>query len=87
MLKAAEAVLAHGLSVIIDATHESKAKRQECYDMAARCGCTARIFWLPRDGRSFNATRVKPVPSVAYGVYSKHFEDPRDDGVPLYLLH
>jgi DNA 3'-phosphatase len=86
-LKAAEAVLARGLSVIIDATHAAKARRQECYDLAAKFGGTSRIFWLPRDGRSFNATRSKPVPPVAYGVYSKHFEDPRDDGVPLYLLH
>jgi DNA 3'-phosphatase len=86
-LKAAETVLSLGLSVIIDATHASKARRQECYDLAAKFGCTARIFWLPRDGRSFNDTRPKPVPPVAYATYSKHFEDPREDGVPLYLLH
>lgn len=86
-LNAAEAVLARGLSVIIDATHATKARRQECYDLANRFSGTARIFWLPRDGRTFNNTRSKPVPPVVYGVYSKNFEDPRLDGVPLYLLH
>lgn len=86
-LKAAETTLAKGLSVIIDATHASRARRQECYDLAARFGGTARVFWLPRDGRAFNAGRTKPVPPIAYSVYTKHFEDPREDGVPLTILH
>ncbi len=87
-LKAAKATLASNKSVIIDATNGSLQRRQECYALADEFGAVKRIFWIPRDGRPFNALRSEgKVPPVAHAVYSKHFEDPRADGVPLELVY
>jgi hypothetical protein len=42
-------------------------------------------MWHVRDGRPFNALREKPVPEVAYAMYSKHFVDPRQGDVPVTM--
>ncbi len=55
--------------------------------MGRELGVAVRIAWHIRDGRPYNALRVKPVPEVAYSVYSKRFEDPRLDGVPVSLVY
>lgn len=88
MLNAAKAALAAGRSVIIDATNGSATKRRDFYDLADAVGAVKRVFWIPRDGRPFNALRQEgKVPPVAHAVYTKHFEDPRGDGVPLELVY
>jgi bifunctional polynucleotide phosphatase/kinase len=74
--KAVLAGLATGASVVVDATHGSATNREPYLTLAAERGVFARILWHIRDGRPFNALRPKPVPEVAYAVYSKHFTVP-----------
>jgi hypothetical protein len=81
----AETALASKKSVVIDATHASRKHRVPYYDLAKKYNVRTVVYWHARDGRPFNDARPKPVPEVAYAVYSKYFEDPRDDGVPCYL--
>jgi len=61
-----------GSSVVVDATHGSAANREPYIAL----GVPVRILWFIRDGRPFNALREKPVPEVAYAVYSKHYVPP-----------
>ena len=70
--KAVIAALATGHSVTVDATHGSFTNREPYLTL----GVPVRIVWSIRDGRPFNALREKPVPEVAYAVYSKHFVKP-----------
>ena len=74
--KAVLAALNAGASVVVDATHGSATNREPYLTLAAERGLFARILWHIRDGRPFNALREKPVPEVAYAVYSKHFTVP-----------
>lgn len=67
--KAVVAALSPGRSVVVDATHGSATNREPYLAL----GVPVRIIWCIRDGRPFNALREKPVPEVAYAVYSKHF--------------
>uniref|UniRef100_A0A6C0K1M7 Uncharacterized protein n=1 Tax=viral metagenome TaxID=1070528 RepID=A0A6C0K1M7_9ZZZZ len=71
-LKAAKAALKTGKSVIIDATHGSETNRQPYQSL----GVPVRILWHIRDGRPFNKGRAKPVPAVAYAIYTKYFVEP-----------
>jgi DNA 3'-phosphatase len=87
LLKVVKAFAEAGKSVIVDATHGSKARRDELYAIADANDAVKRVFWMTRDGRAFNSLRDKPIPPVAYAVYTKHFADPRDDGVPLELVY
>lgn len=88
MLTAAKTALIAGQSVIIDATNSSLERRKECYALADAVGAAKRVFWIPRDGRPFNALRQEgKVPPVAHAVYTKHFEDPRGDGVPIEIVY
>ena len=74
--RAVTAGLAAGKSVVVDATHGSQVNRDPYIALAAEKRVPLRIVWHIRDGRSFNALREKPVPEVAYAVYSKHFVPP-----------
>ena len=73
-LKAARAALKTGKSVVIDATHSSETNRQPYQSL----GVPVRILWHIRDGRPFNKGRAKPVPAVAYAIYTKYFVEPKD---------
>ena len=74
--KAVAEALAKGQSVVVDATHGSETNRLPYQELAASLGIPFQIIWHIRDGRSFNALRPKPVPEVAYAVYTKHFVAP-----------
>lgn len=87
VLSATKKLLREGKSVVIDATYGNKDRRAEVYKIADAVGAAVRVVWLPRDGRPFNALREHPIPPVAYGVYTKHFSDPRDDGVPVTIIY
>ena len=76
--KAARAALAAKKSVVVDATHGSLANREPLLKLAADAKVPYRILWHIRDGRACNALREKPVPEVAYAVYSKHFSAPTE---------
>lgn len=78
-LRLAQAFLKSDFSIIVDATHPTKVRRTEIYNVAAERGIQARVMWLPRNGREANKRRPKPVPEVAYKTYTANFEDPRDD--------
>ena len=74
--KAALIALAEKKSVVVDATHGSQVNREPLIKIAENAKVPYRILWHIRDGRAFNALREKPVPEVAYAVYSKHFVAP-----------
>ena len=74
--KAARAALVAKKSVVVDATHGSLTNREPLSKLAEDANVPYRILWHIRDGRAFNALREKPVPEVAYAVYSKHFVEP-----------
>lgn len=78
-LKSVKDAIPSGRSIIIDATHGSKTNRDPYYTLAKEHTIPLRILWHVRDGRQFNAHRPKPVPEVAYAVYSKYFVDPCND--------
>ena len=78
--RAVIAGLATGHSVVVDATHGSFTNREPYLSL----GVPVRIIWCIRDGRPFNALREKPVPEVAYAVYSKHFVRPAEDVTIVY---
>ena len=95
-LKAVTAALKTGKSVVVDATHGSEENRAPYKALAATMKIPYRILWHIRDGRPFNKLRPKKesgaavvdgehyqVPAVAYGVYTKYFNEPTDDSVEL----
>jgi bifunctional polynucleotide phosphatase/kinase len=86
MLRAARSALDSGNSVIIDATHASLESRLPYMALAREKGVICRILWHIRDGRSYNKLRAKPVPTIAYVMYSKRFEDPRLDGLSVDII-
>ncbi len=72
----AKRLLAAGSSVVVDATHASAENRAPYIALAESLGCPCWILWHIRDGRGGNAGRPKPVPAVAYGIYTKYFSEP-----------
>jgi DNA 3'-phosphatase len=88
VLSATRGMLAEGKSVVVDATHATADSRTPYILLGRELGVAVRIAWHIRDGRPYNALRTeKHVPEVAYAVYSKRFEDPRLDGVPVSLVY
>jgi DNA 3'-phosphatase len=85
-LRAATLALNAGKSVIVDGCYGSAEARAPFLALAREHGIPCRILWHIRDGRPYNALREKPVPEVAYAVYSKRFEDPRLDGVSVETI-
>lgn len=76
-LKFAKACLSQDVGrLVIDATHGSAENRAPYEELARTYGIPLRVLWHIHDGRAFNALRDKPVPEVAYAVYSKHFAAP-----------
>lgn len=75
-----------GNSAVIDATHPSRARRVEVLQIAQLYYAAMRIIWLPQSGREANKRRPKPVPSVAYNMYGKNFDDPRQDGLQVDIV-
>jgi bifunctional polynucleotide phosphatase/kinase len=75
--KVVQEALVKGQSVVVDATHGSEANRSPYEELAASLKIPFQILWHIRDGRPFNALREKPVPEVAYAIYSKYFVEPR----------
>ena len=83
-LKAAKAT--NG-SVVIDATHSSVKHRAPYIALAKERGWLVRILWCVKDGRPWNAKRSKPVPEIAYAVYSKHFEEPTTEECEVCIVY
>jgi bifunctional polynucleotide phosphatase/kinase len=71
-------------SVVVDATHSSKKNRAPYIEYARSLGIQVRIAWHIANGRPWNSLRSKPVPEIAYAVYSKHFEEPTE--VPFVIV-
>jgi bifunctional polynucleotide phosphatase/kinase len=68
-------------SVVVDATHSSVKNRAPYIALAKELAYHIRILWHVKDGRPWNALRCapqKPVPEIAYAVYSKYFEEPME---------
>jgi DNA 3'-phosphatase len=87
MKKAVRAALAAGKSVVVDATHATAETRAPYLGIGLELRVPVRILWHIRDGRPYNEVRVEGhVPAVAYAMYSKRFEDPRLDDVPVEII-
>jgi DNA 3'-phosphatase len=65
---------------IFDATNGSKTKRAKWINWIKSINPPLQycIVWFVREGRPWNSLRTKPIPEIAYNVYSKHFEKPDD---------
>lgn len=69
-------------TLVVDATHPSAEKRAAFAALAAERGLPCRVLWHAANGRPFNearppsASHPKPVPEVAFAIYSKYFEEP-----------
>lgn len=82
-LKAVKSILKHGkacdkkdIRIVIDATHGSSVNRKPYEELCQEFNIPMRVLWHITNGRPLNALRAKPVPEVAYAVYTKHFEEP-----------
>lgn len=88
-LKACEESLKEGKSVVIDNTNPSKDKRKSYIDIAKKYGFKTRCFLFdaPIDLAKHNNhyrfvknygtnTEVKLVPSIAYNMYKKYYQEP-----------
>ncbi len=73
-------------SVVVDATHASQTHRAPYIQLAQSLGIGVRIAWHVADGRPWNALRPKPVPEIAYAVYSKYFEEPTLAECPVIIV-
>jgi bifunctional polynucleotide phosphatase/kinase len=87
MKKAVRAALTAGKSVVVDATHATAETRAPYLSIGAELRIPVRILWHIRDGRPYNEVRTEGhVPAVAFALYSKRFEDPRLDGMPVEII-
>lgn len=87
MKRAAREGVAVGKSVVVDATHATAETRAPYLGIGLEFKVPVRILWHIRDGRVYNEVRATGrVPEVAYAMYSKRFEDPRFDGVPVETI-
>ncbi len=74
--------------IFVDATHGSLKRRTEVYELASKYNWRVQILWAVRDGRPYNALRAEHiVPPVAYGVYTKYFDNPLNDGYPVEIIN
>ncbi len=76
---AVKAALSAGSSVIVDATHGNRERRQEWWALADKYAAQKHVVWCIRDGRPHNEARPVPVSRIVYNVYTSKFSDPRDD--------
>ena len=84
MKRAVRAALAEGKSVVVDATYATAETRAPYLGVGLELKVPVRILWHIRDGRPYNEVRTEGhVPAVAFAMYSKRFQDPRLDGVPV----
>lgn len=73
--------------VIFDATNGTKEKRLKWIQWAKTQGLTWCIVWFVRDGRPWNKQRAKPIPEIAYNMYSKYFEKPDASEGDVYMIY
>lgn len=83
MLTAAKKAVAEGRSVVVDATHPTRAHRAKFIEWANAAGLPARIVWVDtpiETAMERNAHRAAEggpnVPKIAFYVYRKKFEEP-----------
>ena len=68
-------------SIILDATHSSKKKRQIFIEIAQKAGIPIRLIHLTtsiEESMHRNLQRDKPVPKIALYLYRKNFEKPEE---------
>ena len=90
MIKAAQPHILSGKSIVFDATHSSKKKRQEYVELAKKHSYSCRCIHVTTSSEESyrrNKLREHPVPKIAYSVYSKHYEAPcEEEGFTLVSL-
>ena len=71
--------LTNGKSVILDATHPSKKKRNVFISIAKQFDVPVKVIHLTTDMKESmyrNSIREKPVPRIVFYIYNKNFENP-----------
>ena len=76
-------LLKEGKKIIIDQCHSSNKSKE----MWIELGCKTSILWCIREGRSWNKLREKPIPEIAYSIYSKYFEYPNYQNVEVIKIY
>lgn len=72
------------INIIIDSTNPSQEKRDLFVLPALEKNLSVIVVWNIRDGRAWNNLRTDgKVPSIAYNIYSKNFENPELDDAYL----
>ncbi len=81
--------LANTQLAIFDATNGTKEKRAKWINWLKLNHPTLNycIVWFVREGRPWNSLRTKPIPEIAYNVYSKHFETPDSSEGPVIQIY
>lgn len=74
---------------IFDATNGSKEKRAKWINWIKTLNPPINycIVWFVREGRPWNSLREKPVPEIAFNMYSKHFEKPNEIECPVIEIY
>ncbi len=86
-LRMIDQLLTEGKSIIVDATHPTRASRAELIQIAQQHNVPVRIFWVARPGRPYNELREKPVSEIALRTYTKNFERPSpEEGAEVVRL-
>ena len=85
----AEIELQTGQPVAIDNTNGSQEKRQSFYDLALKYGYSIVLYYLVRNGESWNKSRDRVVPAIAYAKYYKDFTLPTSENTPgpIYRIY
>jgi DNA 3'-phosphatase len=75
--------------IIFDATNGTKEKRAKWINWIKTLNPPINycIVWFVREGRPWNSLRQKPVPEIAYNVYSKNFERPDESECPVLEIY
>ena len=81
MIKMAEIAVKEGKSVVFDATNPSKKKRAEYIEFAKTYKLPVRCIHVNtslEDSLARNNKRDKPIPRIAFNIYTKNFEIPEE---------
>jgi bifunctional polynucleotide phosphatase/kinase len=85
-VKVLTTALQEGKSVVIDNTNPTIAGRAEYLRVARELGVPVRIIVVDTplaECKKRNQLREKPVPTIAYNIYAKNYQEPTDEEAPI----
>jgi predicted kinase len=90
MIRVAEAMLPTAeKGIIFDSTGGTKTRRAKFIEFARAHNCISTVVWIETPievAMEQNASRLKPVPRIAFYTYRKNFEEPTNYEVS-HLMH